>query len=164
MTDGSRRDFLLRFAATALAVAGGEALAEGRPPEHAVVYGPPRESPDDRPEYFNEVVGNEILFGAGSMVLDEGARAILDRQAAWLKLRPVYRVHLLAHADDKGTREYNLAVSDRRGEIVKAYLVGRGIAADRIDVLAFGRERPKVEGKGAKARAANRRVETLLAR
>lgn len=164
MTDDSRRDFLLRFAATALAAAGGEAMAEGRPPEHAVVYGPPRESPDDRPEYFDEMIGNEITFEDGRLDLAPAARDILDRQAAWLKLRPIYQVRLLAHADDKGTREYNLAVSERRGEVVRAYLVERGVAADRVTVFAVGRERPKAAGRDAKSRAVNRRVETLLSR
>ncbi|ARJ67081.1 hypothetical protein WV31_16100 [Magnetospirillum sp. ME-1] len=160
MTD-SRRDFLLRFAATALAAAGAgcdsqvEAVDESlsardRP---LVVYGPPpRHGGLKAPR---EV---EINFASGSLELDAKARAILDELAEMLRRDLDQPVILDGHADQQGSREYNLAVSERRLTVVQNYLIERAGGPRRFITRAFGRERPKVAGTSKAAMAANRRV------
>lgn len=164
MTD-SRRDFLLRFAATALAAAGAgcgsptEAVDESlsardRP---LVVYGPPpRHGGLKAPR---EV---EIHFASGSLELDAKARAILDELAEALRRDLDQPVILEGHADRQGSREYNLAVSERRLMVVRNYLMDRGGGARPFITRAFGQERPKVLGNGKAAMAANRRVVVRL--
>lgn len=160
MTD-SRRDFLLRFAATALAAAGAgcqspveavdETLSERDRP--LVVYGPPpRRGGRTTPQEI------EINFASGSLELDAKALATLDGLAEVLRRDLDQPVILDGHADQQGSREYNLAVSERRLMVVQNYLISRGIAARRFITRAFGQERPKVLGRSKAAMAANRRV------
>ncbi|WP_068437127.1 OmpA family protein [Magnetospirillum sp. XM-1] len=160
MTD-SRRDFLLRFAATALAAAGAgcdspvEALDEplARREQPLAVYGPPARR--DRRTSLLEI---EVNFTDGGLDLDAQARTILDGVAETLKRDPEQPVILEGHADQRGSREYNLAVGDRRAQVVRQYLIERGIHQNRITAISFGQERPKDAGRTKAAMAANRRV------
>lgn len=166
MTD-SRRDFLLRFAATALAAAGAgcqspveavdESLSERDRP--LVVYGPPPNRGGRTA--LREI---EVNFASGRLDLDSKAKAILDGVAEVLKRDPGRPVILEGHADHRGSREYNLAVGERRAQAVRHYLVSQGIDGGRINILSFGQERPKVEGRTKAAMAANRRVVIRLDR
>jgi peptidoglycan-associated lipoprotein len=167
MTD-SRRDFLMRFAATAVAAAGAgcetatpEATPDIRQPIIHVVYGPPPGGFDRREEFYSRI-GNQVFFGGGRLDLGPEAKAMLDRQIQWLKSAPPYPIILQGHCDERGSREYNLALGERRAEAVKIYMVSQGLAHDRITVLSFGREQPVDEGHTEAAWAKNRRVETVL--
>ncbi len=107
-------------------------------------------------------VGDRIFFGFNQSDLSEEARATLDRQAAWLKKYSSTDVTVEGHCDERGTREYNLALGDRRAESVKNYLVADGISASRVKIISYGKERPAVLGHNEAAWAQNRRGVTVV--
>ena len=88
--------------------------------------------------------------------------ATLDRQAAFLNAKPAYRVKIEGHADERGTREYNLALGERRASATRDYLVARGVDGSRIRIVSYGKERPAVVGSNEDAWAKNRRSVTVL--
>jgi len=102
-------------------------------------------------------VGDRVFFDFDRFDLKPEARAIVEKQAAWLKANPVVTVTIEGHADERGTREYNLALAERRANAVRAYLQALGIAADRISTVSFGKERPEVLGSNEWAWSQNRR-------
>jgi len=92
--------------------------------------------------YFHRTVGDRVLFAVDVSELDDTARAVLDGQSDWLNANPEYTVLIEGHADERGTREYNLALGARRANSVHEYLVSRGVAANRLRVVSYGKERP----------------------
>jgi len=108
-------------------------------------------------------VGDRIFYGFDKTDLSAEARATLDRQAAWLKQYPSVKVTLEGHCDERGTREYNLALGERRAAAAKNYIVAAGIAADRVKTVSYGKERPAVLGSNEAAWAQNRRAVTVVA-
>ena len=108
-------------------------------------------------------VGDRVFFGFDKTDLTTEARATLDRQAAWLKKYPNVKVTLEGHADERGTREYNLALGERRAMSAKNYLVAAGVGADRVRTVSYGKERPAVLGSNEAAWAQNRRAVTVVA-
>jgi len=107
-------------------------------------------------------VGDRVFFGFDKSDLSEEARATLDRQSAWLKKYSSINVTIEGHCDERGTREYNLALGDRRAEAVKNYLVADGIGAGRVKTISYGKERPAVLGHNEEAWAQNRRGVTVV--
>jgi peptidoglycan-associated lipoprotein len=107
-------------------------------------------------------VGDRVLFDYDSSVLNPVATQALDRQAAWLKQYPDVIVTVEGHADERGTREYNLALGDRRASAVKNYLVALQVSDDRILTLSYGEERPADPGHDEAAWAENRRAVTVV--
>ena len=107
-------------------------------------------------------VGTTILFDFDSAQLTDYAQRVLDRQAAFMKARPETRVIIGGHADERGTREYNLALGERRATAVRDYLVSKGINSDRIRTISYGKERPAQNGSNEAAWRLNRRSETVL--
>ena len=107
-------------------------------------------------------VGDRVLFDYDSSVLDPAATQTLDRQAAWLKQYPDVIVTIEGHADERGTREYNLALGDRRANAVKNYLLALGVSADRLLTISYGEERPADPAHDEAAWAANRRAVTVV--
>ena len=101
-----------------------------------------------------------VHFAYDSYELDGPARTILNSQAVWLAKYPSTRITIEGHADERGTREYNLALGARRADVVKAYLAGRGFASANIATISYGKERPLVEGSDESAWAQNRRATT----
>ncbi len=95
----------------------------------------------DMKEYLAEVLGDRVLFDYDSSDLDAEDRAILQAQARWLNGNS-YSVTIEGHADERGTRDYNLALGDRRANAVKNYLVALGVSTDRISTISYGKERP----------------------
>ncbi len=120
--------------------------------------GPVAGSKDD----FTVNVGDRVFFGFDKYDLTPDARAQLEQQAAWLKTYPQHTFVLEGHADERGTREYNLALGERRANSVKNYLVALGIDPNRITVISYGKERPEVLGSNEAAWAQNRRAVTNL--
>lgn len=102
-------------------------------------------------------VGDRVFFGYDSSELDATSRQTLDRQAAWLRTYPNTRVMIEGHADERGTREYNLALGERRANAVKNYLLALGIDGNRVDTISYGKERPAVLGSDETAWSRNRR-------
>ena len=107
-------------------------------------------------------VGDRVLFDYDSSVLNPVATQTLDRQAAWLKQYPDVIVTIEGHADERGTREYNLALGDRRANAVKNYLVALGVGSDRVLTISYGEERPEDPAHNDAAWAENRRVVTVI--
>ncbi|GAA4251859.1 MULTISPECIES: peptidoglycan-associated lipoprotein Pal [Azospirillum] len=107
-------------------------------------------------------VGDRVFFGLDRYDLAPEARATLDRQASWLKQYPNVTVTVEGHADERGTREYNLALGERRANSVKNYLVAGGINASRVKVISYGKEKPAVLGSNEASWAQNRRGVTVV--
>lgn len=107
-------------------------------------------------------VGDRVFFGYDQVDLSAEGRATLERQAQWLKQYANVTVTIEGHADERGTREYNLALGDRRANSVRNYLVTQGIQPGRIGTLSFGKERPAIGASGEQAWAQNRRAVTLV--
>ncbi len=108
-------------------------------------------------------VGDRVFFALDSSVLTGDAQATLDRQAAWLQANTSVNVVVEGHADERGTREYNLALGERRATAAKNYLVSAGISAGRISTVSYGKERPAVVGSDESAWSQNRRAVTVIA-
>ena len=107
-------------------------------------------------------VGDRVFFGLDRYDLAPEARATLDRQASWLKQYPNVTVTIEGHADERGTREYNLALCERRANSVKNYLAAAGITPSRVKVISYGKEKPAVLGSNEASWAQNRRGVTVV--
>ena len=118
--------------------------------------------PGSRADFIQSVPSDRVLFDFDSYSLDGEDRATLDAQAAWLMRNPNVRVTIEGHADERGTREYNLALGDRRANAARDYLQARGVAANRMQTLSWGKERPAVEGSNEYAWSQNRRAVTVV--
>jgi peptidoglycan-associated lipoprotein len=118
--------------------------------------------PGSRADFLQSVISDRVLFAFDSYSLDAEARRTLDAQADWLARNPNVRVTIEGHADERGTREYNLALGDRRANAARDYLATRGVAASRMQTLSWGKERPAVEGSNEYAWSQNRRAVTVV--
>ncbi|RAI03575.1 peptidoglycan-associated lipoprotein Pal [Acuticoccus sediminis] len=107
-------------------------------------------------------VGDRVFFTVDSSEINSTAASTLDRQAAWLQKYPRYQVTVEGHADERGTREYNIALSARRAEAARRYLAGRGVAPNRMRTQAFGKERPVAVCDNESCWNQNRRAVTVL--
>ena len=107
-------------------------------------------------------VGDRVLFGYDSSDLDDDDRAILNSQSKFLNQNPSLKVTIQGHCDERGTREYNLALGEKRASSVKDYLMSLGINSERISVVSYGKERPQVLGSNKAAWSMNRRSVTTI--
>jgi len=107
-------------------------------------------------------VGDRVFFGYDSSDLDSDALELLQDQVAWLKQNSNVSVTIEGHCDERGTREYNLALGEKRAQAVKNYLIGLGINPDRVSTISYGKERPAVVGSNDGAWAQNRRSVTIV--
>ena len=107
-------------------------------------------------------VGDRVLFGYDSSELDDDDRAILNSQSKFLNQNPSLKVTIQGHCDERGTREYNLALGEKRASSVKDYLISLGINSERISVVSYGKERPQVLGSNKAAWSMNRRSVTTI--
>jgi len=112
--------------------------------------------------YFASEIGQTVYFATDSSELTELARDTLRRQAAWLSVNTQARVTIEGHADERGTREYNLALGDRRASATRGYLIAVGVDESRLDKTSYGKERPVATGSDEEAWARNRRTETII--
>jgi peptidoglycan-associated lipoprotein len=118
--------------------------------------------PGSHEDFIQSVSADRILFDTDSFAIDDQDRAVLDSQAAWLRANPAVRVTIEGHCDERGTREYNLALGDRRANAAKNYLAARGVDIARMSVISWGKERPEALGSDESAWARNRRAVTVL--
>ncbi|MGY8991083.1 MAG: peptidoglycan-associated lipoprotein Pal [Rhodospirillales bacterium] len=109
-------------------------------------------------------VGDRVFFGFNKFKLNGAARGTLDKQAAWLKKFPSITVVVEGHADERGTREYNLALGERRANSAKDYLVTLGVSPSRIKTISYGEERPVALGSSEKSWSQNRRSVSVVSR
>ena len=117
----------------------------------------------DGVEYLADGVPDRVFFATNESVLTTASRETLRKQAAWLRKNSEISVVLEGHADERGTREYNLALGERRANSAKDYLMTYGISSDRISVLSYGKERPVDAGSNPLAWSKNRRSVTVKA-
>ena len=117
----------------------------------------------DTVEYLADGVPDRVFFATNETVLTTASRETLRAQATWLRKNSNINVVLEGHADERGTREYNLALGERRANSAKDYLMTYGISSDRISVLSYGKERPVDAGSNPLAWSKNRRSVTVKA-
>lgn len=146
-----------------------EPVAEAEPTEPAAVETPVVESepldvgpPAGSQESLVAEAGDRVFFEFDKSDLDSDARQALQRQADWLRANAGATVTVEGHCDERGTREYNIALGARRATAVKNYLVALGIDGDRISTISYGEERPEVAGSSERAWAQNRRGVTIV--
>lgn len=107
-------------------------------------------------------VGDRVFFAYDQSDLTSEARSTLDRQASWLKQYPNVSITIEGHADERGTREYNLALGERRANSIKSYLMSQGVDGSRIQTISYGKERPAVTESNPSGWAQNRRGVTVV--
>ena len=107
-------------------------------------------------------VGDRVFFESDSTELTPQARTTLDKQAQWLQQYGNYTFTIEGHADERGTREYNIALSARRSQVVRDYLISRGIDGNRMRTIAYGKERPVAVCNDISCWSQNRRSVTVL--
>lgn len=119
-------------------------------------------SDPNSPAYFNQTIGNTVLFLIDQHTLSPQAQDILTRQAQWLSERPTYMALIEGHADEQGTRIYNINLGERRANSVREFLISRGIAPSRIQTISYGKERPLAVCSSESCYAQNRRAVTVI--
>ena len=117
----------------------------------------------DTVEYLAKGVPDRVFFATNESVLTTRSRDTLRKQAAWLRKNPSINVVLEGHADERGTREYNLALGERRANAAKDYLMTYGVSSSRISVISYGKERPVDSGSNPLSWSKNRRSVTVKA-
>ncbi|APZ52140.1 peptidoglycan-associated lipoprotein Pal [Salipiger abyssi] len=114
------------------------------------------------PAYFSQTVGDRVFFAVDQSTLSPEARATLDAQAQWLMANNDYLAVIEGHADEQGTREYNIALGARRANATMEYLISKGIAANRLRFVSYGKERPVEICSEEACYAKNRRAVTVI--
>jgi peptidoglycan-associated lipoprotein len=117
---------------------------------------------DETEKYFIEKIGNRILFEVDNSGLTALAKTTLNSQADWLLINAEYQVLIEGHADEQGTRDYNLALGARRAQIVKEYLISRGVDPNNISIVTYGKERPLENCSAEVCWSQNRRAVTIV--
>ena len=117
----------------------------------------------DTVEYLASGVPDRVFFATNESVLTTASRDTLRKQATWLRANSEITVVLEGHADERGTREYNLALGERRANAAKDYLMTYGVSSNRISVISYGKERPVDSGSNPLAWSKNRRSVTVKA-
>jgi peptidoglycan-associated lipoprotein len=152
---------ILRTAALILLVVTVAACARSGSGTGVGNLGPGGGAPGSQQEFLVSV-GDRVFFETDSSNLTPTAMATLDKQAAWLNKYTNYRILMEGHADERGTREYNIALGARRASVVVNYLVSRGVDARRITQKSFGKERPVAICNDISCWSQNRRAVTVV--
>ncbi|PZQ83915.1 MAG: peptidoglycan-associated lipoprotein Pal [Ancylobacter novellus] len=150
---GARLAFIVGFAMLAAACAKNPMDGAGQ----ALGSAPP-----GSPQEFIVSVGDRVFFESDQSDLSPQAQATLDKQAQWLQHYGKYTFTIEGHADERGTREYNIALGARRAQSVRDYLVARGIPASRMRTISYGKERPVAVCNDISCWSQNRRAVTVL--
>lgn len=148
----------IKFVGAVAALALLAACSEPAPAPAPVSSGPVPGSQED----LVANVGDRVFFDLNRSNLRSDARTTLDRQAAWLAKWDKNNVQIAGNCDERGTREYNLALGQRRANAARDYLVAKGVAAARITTISYGKERPIALGSNEQAWAQNRNATTSV--
>jgi peptidoglycan-associated lipoprotein len=153
--------FVIGFAAALLlgACASDQPATDGSASATSGGAGAP---PPGSIEEFQVSVGDRVFFDYDSYEIRPDAQNTLQQQAAWLQQYGQYIVTIEGHCDERGTREYNLALGERRANSVRNYLVALGVDGNRLQTISYGKERPEMPGSDESAWAQNRRGVTVL--
>ncbi len=114
------------------------------------------------PAYFQQTIGDRVLFAVDQSSLSPEGVSLLTRQATWLIENTTYTAVIEGHADEQGTREYNLALGARRASAVQNFLIERGVADNRLQTVSYGKERPLEICSNEQCYTQNRRAVTIL--
>ncbi|QUS36801.1 peptidoglycan-associated lipoprotein Pal [Falsirhodobacter algicola] len=114
------------------------------------------------PAYFNQTLGDRVFFAVDQSTLSDEARQTLSAQAQWLNQHPNYAVIIEGHADEQGTREYNLALGARRASAAQDFLISQGVQPGRLRTVSYGKERPVAVCSTEECYGKNRRAVTVL--
>ncbi len=136
------------------------ALGGGAGGDGALVPGSP--SDPRSTAFFQQTVGDRVLFEVDQSTLTPAAQTVLQGQAEWLLTNTDFVATIEGHADEQGTREYNLALGARRANAAREYLISRGIAGNRLQTVSFGKERPIEICSTEDCYSKNRRAVTVL--
>lgn len=162
--------FGLLIASTAALSACAPKIIETPPPAQGTDYGNNQQQPVDtgtgvRPgsqeDFLASVTADRIFFDTDRFNIDTQDQIALQSQAQWLARYPNKRIIIEGHADERGTREYNLALGERRANSAKNYLASLGVSSNRIQTVSYGKERPDALGSDESAWARNRRAVTV---
>jgi peptidoglycan-associated lipoprotein len=118
--------------------------------------------PGSQQDLVQSAGSDRVFFGYDADTLDATAQDTLKRQAEWLAKYPNVRLQIEGHCDERGTREYNLALGDRRAEAVRSYLSTLGVASNRLTTISYGKERPEAVGSDDTSYAQNRRGVSMV--
>ncbi|KFE35650.1 peptidoglycan-associated lipoprotein Pal [Thioclava atlantica] len=119
-------------------------------------------SDPNSPAYFKQTIGDMVHFTVDQSTLTDQARGILTQQASWLVGHPGYTAIIEGHADEQGTREYNLALGARRASAVQEFLISQGVAGNRLRTVSYGKERPLALCSTEECYSQNRRAVTVI--
>ncbi len=148
----------IKFAALVMGALAIAACAKQQPDQSAMAGAATPGSQQD----FVVNVGDRVFFDTDSSELSPQARATLDKQAQWLNNYNRYAFTIEGHADERGTREYNIALGARRAQTVREYLISRGVQAQRMRTISYGKERPVAVCNDISCWSQNRRAVTVL--
>ncbi|MCL5778502.1 peptidoglycan-associated lipoprotein Pal [Limibaculum sp. FT325] len=112
--------------------------------------------------YFNQVVGDRVFFAFDSSELDAQAQSTLAQQAQWFRNNPAATATIEGHADERGTRDYNLALGARRANAARAFLLSQGVSSDRLRTVSYGKERPVALCSDESCWSQNRRAVSVV--
>ncbi|MDB5686734.1 MAG: Peptidoglycan-associated lipoprotein [Rhizorhabdus sp.] len=118
--------------------------------------------PGSRADFLAQAGSDTVLFATDSSDVDSEAQATLTKQAAWMAKYPNVNATIEGHCDERGTREYNLALGDRRANAAKNFLVNAGVSPSRLSVISYGKEKPVATGSDEASWAQNRRAVTVV--
>ena len=118
--------------------------------------------PGSRADFIAQAGSDTVHFDTDKYDVDSEARGILSAQAKWLVANPRVQATIEGHCDERGTREYNLALGERRANAAKNFLISAGVPASRLSVISYGKERPVAEGSDESSWAQNRRAVTVV--
>lgn len=160
----------MRKTLVALAAVGALAACASRPEPTPTPEAPSQPSQPSQPsgptpgsvEDFRVSVGDRVFFGYDRFDLTPEARQVLERQAAWLRQYPNVRLLVAGNADERGTREYNLALGARRAAAARDYLVSLGVPAARLETVSYGKERPLDARSNEEAWSVNRNAHSNI--
>ena len=152
---------LMRGAKFALAIAAALSIAACASKTNQLADAGMSASPGSQQDFVVNV-GDRVFFETDSTELTPQARTTLDKQAQWLSNYGQYAFTVEGHADERGTREYNIALGARRAQTVREYLVSRGVSAQRMRTISYGKERPVALCNDISCWSQNRRVVTVL--
>ena len=112
--------------------------------------------------YLQNEIGDRIYFETDKHNINSASAFTLESQANWLKSTPGFQIIIEGHCDERGTREYNLALGERRANSVKEFLISLGVEPGRVTTISYGKERPSAEGSTSESWAENRRAVTVV--
>ncbi len=152
----------LALLAGALLISGCETIGGGTSSSSTPGYEYGDSKQANLQAYLQNEIGDRVYFETDKHNISSAAAYILESQANWLKATPGFQLIIEGHCDERGTREYNLALGERRANSVRDFLVSLGVESGRVTTISYGKERPAADGTTTEAWAENRRAVTVV--